>query len=46
VLSAIEFGGWDGQGAPAAVRLAYQLEPDDWRGNAGVQLLVRHREAL
>tara|TARA_R110002020_G_scaffold21373_12_gene72362 strand:- start:9529 stop:11259 length:1731 start_codon:yes stop_codon:yes gene_type:complete len=41
-LSAIHFGGWSGTAPPPRVQLAYQLEPDDWNGRRGVQLLVRH----
>jgi single-stranded-DNA-specific exonuclease len=41
-VSAIQFGGWQGDAPPARLRLAYQLEVDDFRGRAGVQLLVRH----
>ena len=41
-LSAIHFGGWTGTSPPPRVQLAYQLEPDDWNGRRGVQLLVRH----
>ncbi|HJW45827.1 MAG TPA: single-stranded-DNA-specific exonuclease RecJ [Lysobacter sp.] len=43
-LNAIEFGGWDGEPPPARVRIAYRLEPDDWRGGDAVQLVVTHRE--
>ena len=43
-LSAIHFGGWAGTAPPPRLRLAYQLEPDDWNGRRGVQLLVRHLE--
>ena len=43
-LSAIHFGGWAGSAPPPRLRLAYQLEPDDWNGRRGVQLLVRHLE--
>lgn len=41
-LSAIHFGGWTGQAPAGRVHVAYQLEPDDWNGRRGVQLLVRH----
>ncbi len=41
-LPAIHFGAWTGQAPPARVHLAYQLEPDDWNGRRGVQLLIRH----
>jgi single-stranded-DNA-specific exonuclease len=43
-LSAIEFGGWRGEAAPARVRIAYRLAPDDYRGGDAVQLIVVHRE--
>ncbi|MGO4259176.1 single-stranded-DNA-specific exonuclease RecJ [Lysobacter sp. TAB13] len=45
-LNAIEFGGWDGNRPPPWVRIAYRLEPDDYRGGNAVQLVVVHREAL
>lgn len=41
-LSAIHFGGWTGLAPAGRVHVAYQLEPDDWNGRRGVQLLVRH----
>jgi single-stranded-DNA-specific exonuclease len=41
-LSAIHFGGWQGLEPPARIHAAYQLEPDDYRGRRGVQLLIRH----
>lgn len=44
-LNAIEFGGWHGEPPPARIRVAYRLEPDDYRGGAHVQLVVVHREA-
>jgi single-stranded-DNA-specific exonuclease len=44
-VAAIHFGGWTGASPPPRVRIAYQLEPDDYRDRAGVQLLVRHIEA-
>ncbi len=43
-IAAIHFGGFDGTPPPHRVRVAYQLEPDDWRDREGVQLLVRHLE--
>jgi single-stranded-DNA-specific exonuclease len=43
-LDAIEFGGWTGTPPPARVRVAYRLQPDDWRGGQAVQLVVVHRE--
>jgi single-stranded-DNA-specific exonuclease len=45
-LNAIEFGGWTGAQPPARVRIAFRLEPDDWRGGDAVQLVVTHREPL
>lgn len=44
-LNAIEFGGWTGTAPPGRVRIAYRLEPDDWRGRESVQLVVVHRDA-
>jgi len=44
-LNAIEFGGWDGTAPPARVRVAYRLEPDDYRGGNAVQLVVVHRQS-
>lgn len=43
-LNAIEFGGWTGEDPPPRVRIAYRLEPDDYRGGDAVQLVVCHRE--
>jgi len=44
-IAAIQFGGWNSTSPPPShVRIAYQLEPDDYRDRAGVQLLVRHLE--
>lgn len=43
-LNAIEFGGWNGDAPPARVRIAYRLEPDDYRGGDAIQLVVTHRE--
>ncbi|GAA5074459.1 single-stranded-DNA-specific exonuclease RecJ [Lysobacter panacisoli] len=45
-LNAIEFGGWSGNPPPARVRIAFRLEPDDYRGGDAVQLVVVHREAV
>ncbi len=45
VVSAIHFGGWTGNDPPPRIRVAYQLEPDDFRGRRDVQLIVRHLEA-
>ncbi|MGH8085632.1 MAG: single-stranded-DNA-specific exonuclease RecJ [Lysobacter sp.] len=44
-LNAIHFGGWDECEPPARVRIAYRLEPDDYRGGDAIQLVVVHREA-
>ncbi len=44
-LNAIEFGGWDGTAPPERIRIAYRLEPDDWRDRESVQLVVVHRES-
>jgi len=43
-VAAIQFGGWTGAPPPSRVRIAYQLDPDDYRDRAGVQLLIRHLE--
>ncbi len=43
-LNAIEFGGWMGEAPAPRLRLAYRLEPDDYRGGDAVQLVVVHRE--
>ncbi len=43
-LNAIEFGGWLGHAPPARLRIAYRLEPDDYRGGDAVQLVVVHSE--
>ena len=45
-LNAIEFGGWSGQPPPDRIRIAYRLEPDDYRGGEAVQLVVVHRETV
>ena len=45
-LAAIQFGAWTGQAPTGRVRVLYQLEPDDWNGRRGVQLLVRHLEPI
>ena len=44
-VPAIHFGGWDGREPPSRVRIAYRLEPDDYRGGEAIQLVVVHREA-
>nr|WP_245559049.1 single-stranded-DNA-specific exonuclease RecJ [Arenimonas oryziterrae] len=44
-ISAIHFGGWREQPPPGRIHVAYQLEPDDFRGRRDVQLLVRHWQA-
>lgn len=43
-LNAIEFGGWTGVAPGSRVRIAYRLEPDDYRGGDAVQLVVTYRE--
>lgn len=43
-LNAIHFGGWDECEPAPRVRLAFRLEPDDYRGGDAVQLVVIHRE--
>ena len=43
-LNAIEFGGWRGEPPPQRLRIAFRLEPDDWRGGDAIQLVVVHRE--
>jgi single-stranded-DNA-specific exonuclease len=45
-LNAIEFGGWSGSAPPGRIRIAYRLEPDDYRGGNAVQIVVTHREPL
>ena len=44
-LNAIEFSGWNGNPPPERIRIAYRLEPDDWRDRESVQLVVVHRES-
>jgi len=44
-LNAIEFGGWRGEAPPSHLRIAFRLEPDDWRGGDAIQLVVVHRES-
>ncbi|MEP6633432.1 MAG: single-stranded-DNA-specific exonuclease RecJ [Luteimonas sp.] len=43
-LNAIHFGGWSGAPPHSRVRIAYRLEPDDYRGADAVQLVVTHLE--
>jgi len=43
-LNAIEFGGWRGEAPSPRLRIAFRLEPDDWRGGDAIQLVVVHRE--
>lgn len=43
-VDAIQFNGWTGTAPPSRVRVAYRLEPDDYRGGDAVQLVVVHRE--
>ncbi|MGO4220395.1 single-stranded-DNA-specific exonuclease RecJ [Lysobacter sp. TAF61] len=45
-LNAIEFGGWLGSAPPDRLRIAYRLEPDDYRGGDAVQLVVVHSEPV
>lgn len=45
-LNAIHFGGWTGEPPASRSRIAYRLQPDDWRGGDAVQLVVVHREAV
>ena len=45
-LNAIHFGGWEGQLPVGRIRIAYRLEPDDYRGGSAVQLVVIHRESV
>jgi single-stranded-DNA-specific exonuclease len=42
-LNAIEFGAWPGTTPEPRHRLAYRLEPDDYRGGDAVQLVIVHR---
>jgi single-stranded-DNA-specific exonuclease len=42
VLPAIAFGAWTDAPAPARVRVAYRLEPDDYRGGEAIQMVVVH----
>jgi single-stranded-DNA-specific exonuclease len=44
-LNAIQFGGWDGEPPGPALRIAYRLATDDYRGGDAIQLIVEHREA-
>lgn len=44
-IGAIHFGGWTGTPPPARIRIAYRLQPDDYRGGEAVQLVVVHSEA-
>ena len=43
-VNAIHFGGWTGEPPALRSRIAYRLQPDDWRGGDAVQLIVVHRE--
>jgi single-stranded-DNA-specific exonuclease len=45
-LDAIHFGGWDGEPPGPALRIAYRLATDDYRGGDAIQLIVEHREAI
>jgi single-stranded-DNA-specific exonuclease len=42
-VTAVEFGHYDGGSLPERLHLAFQLEPDEWRGRRAARLLVRHR---
>jgi single-stranded-DNA-specific exonuclease len=44
-INAIHFGGWTGETPASRSRIAYRLQPDDWRGGDAVQLVVVHRES-
>lgn len=44
-LAAIHFGAWRGDPPPPRARLAYRLQPDDYRGGDAIQLVVEHLEA-
>ena len=46
ILNAIQFCGWSDSPAPPRVHIAYQLDLDDYRDRNGVQLLVRHLQAI
>ena len=43
-LNAIHFNGWHGQEPGRAVRIAYRLVGDDYRGGDAIQLIVEHCE--
>lgn len=45
-IDAIHFGGWTGTPPAGCLRIAYRLQPDDWRGGDAVQLVVVHCEPL
>ncbi len=45
-MPAIHFGGWNGEPPSRRARIAYRLQPDEWRGGDAVQLVVVHRESL
>ena len=45
-VDAIHFGGWTGAPPQPRERIAYRLQPDDWRGGDAVQLVVVHREPV
>lgn len=44
-LNAIHFGGAAGESPAGRVRVAFRLEPDDYRGGDAIQLVVVHRES-
>ena len=43
-LNGIHFGGWDGSEPAPRLRIAYRLEPDDYRGGQAIQLVIVHSE--
>ncbi|GAA4865547.1 single-stranded-DNA-specific exonuclease RecJ [Luteimonas vadosa] len=43
-IAGIHFGGWNGTPPAPRIRIAYRLQPDDYRGGDAVQLVVVHRE--
>ena len=44
-LPAVYFSGWRGEAPPPRARVAYRLQPDDYRGGDAIQLVVEHVEA-
>ncbi len=45
-VTAVEFGHYNGGSLPGSLHLAFQLEPDEWRGRRAARLVVRHRLPL